>query len=105
MVQQRLAHLVCRPPCRGKAALPPIASIAVPKGEGLAFRTSRQSNMFVATERDRSQSGAESSEGPNPLVGCVCPMNQKMARPIAAIAESLCGIPPTKEMVCAYPRQ
>lgn len=107
MVQQRLAYLACGPSGCGKAVLPAIGSvIAAPDREGMAFNDAGRANMFVSIGRDSSRCGAESaSEGPNPPVGARSLINTKMAKPLAVPAERLSGIPPSKELLCAYPRQ
>lgn len=107
MIQQRLAYLACRPPDCGKTVLEAAGSdIAAPDREGLAFSDARQANMPVSIGRVRSRQRAEpASEGPKPPVGSSSLMNRRIATPCAVPGESLSGILPSKELLCAYPRQ
>jgi hypothetical protein len=107
MVQQRLAYPACGRSGCGNPVLPPVGPIiAAPGREGMALSAAGRANMFVSVRRDHSRCGAESaSEGPNPPVGARSLINRKIAEPLAVRGERLFGIPPTKELLCANPRQ
>lgn len=105
MVQQRLAYLACGPPDCGKTVLEAAGSdIAAPDREGLAFSDARQANMLVSIGRTGSRHGAgPAGEGPNPPVGAASLLERRTTNLCAVPVESLAGILPSKELVCAHP--
>ncbi|AOT04664.1 hypothetical protein ASPU41_16415 [Arthrobacter sp. U41] len=107
MVQQRLTYPGCRPPDYRKTVLEAAGSvIAAPDQEGIAFSDARDANMLVSIGRARSRHGAEpAAEGPNPPVGVSSLMNRRITQPCAVSVEGLSGILPSKELLCARPRQ
>lgn len=79
---------------------------ADPERGGMAFSDAREANISVNVGCGRPWDKAVPvNDGANPPVPVSSLMNRRITKPCAAPVESLSGILPSKELLCAYPRQ